>query len=74
LLIAIKNQVLKRLKGKAHILLCHTFASHFIMNGGNILSLQKILDHSTLTMTIRYTHLAPDHLQDALKFAPVVKM
>lgn len=41
------------------------------MNGGNILTLQKILGHTTLAMTMRYTHLAPDHLQDAVKLGPV---
>jgi len=38
------------------------------MNGGSILTLQKILGHTTLTM--RYAHLALDHLQDAGKFGP----
>lgn len=36
------------------------------MNGGNILVLQKLLGHSSLTMTMRYAHLAPDHLQEAV--------
>ena len=54
---------------KAHVLR-HTFASHFMANGGNILSLQKILGHSTLAMTMRYAHLAPGHLQDVLAFGP----
>lgn len=38
------------------------------MNGGNILTLQKILAHTTLAMTMRYAHLASDHLQDAVRF------
>lgn len=54
----------------AHILR-HTFASHFIMNGGNILTLQKILGHADISQTMRYAHLAPDHLQDAIKLNPV---
>lgn len=58
--------------GQMTHILRHTFASHFIMNGGNILTLQKILGHSTLTMTIRYSHLAPEHLQEATKLNPVV--
>ena len=58
---------------KSHVLR-HTFASHFVMNGGNILTLQKILGHSTITMTMRYAHLAPDHLQEALQFGPAVKL
>lgn len=40
----------------------HTFASHFMMSGGNILTLQKLLGHSTLTMTMVYSHLAPDFI------------
>lgn len=40
----------------------HTFASHFIMQGGNILSLQKILGHADIGMTLVYSHLAPDFL------------
>jgi len=49
----------------------HTFASHFMMNGGNILALQRILGHANLTMTMRYAHLAPDHLEEARKLNPV---
>jgi len=29
------------------------------MRGGNILVLQKILGHSSVTMTMRYAHLDP---------------
>lgn len=52
-------------------LLRHSFASHFIMAGGSILALQKILGHSDLKMTLVYAHLAPDFLDgemDRLKF------
>lgn len=57
--------------GQATHVLRHTFASHFVMNGGNILTLQKILGHSSLAMTMRYAHLSPDHLQDALTLNPL---
>lgn len=40
----------------------HTGASHFIMAGGNILTLQKLLGHADLTMTMIYAHLAPDFM------------
>lgn len=43
-------------------LLRHTFASHFMMSGGNVLTLQKLLGHSRLETTLIYAHLAPDHL------------
>lgn len=46
-------------------------SSHFIQNGGDILTLQKILGHSSLAMTMRYAHLAPNHLQDAVRLGPV---
>ncbi|RQR33891.1 integrase [Burkholderia sp. Bp9143] len=49
----------------------HTFASHFMMNGGNILTLQRILGHQSLTMTMRYAHLAPEHLQEAKMLNPL---
>lgn len=59
-------------KGQAAHALRHTFASHFMQKGGNILTLQKILGHSGLAMTMRYAHLEPDHLQDAIIFGPSV--
>ncbi len=58
-------------KGQCSHILRHSFASHFIMNGGNILTLQKILGHADITMTMRYAHLAPDHLMDAITLNPI---
>lgn len=40
----------------------HTFASHFMMAGGNVYDLQKLLGHASVQMTERYSHLSPDHL------------
>lgn len=57
----------------SHILR-HTFASHFMMNGGNILVLQKILGHTDIKMTMRYAHFAPDHFEDAIKLNPLNKL
>lgn len=57
--------------GQMTHVLRHTFASHYMMNGGDILALQKILGHSTLTMTMRYAHLAPDHLADTFRLSPL---
>jgi integrase len=45
----------------------HTMASHFIMSGGNILALQKILGHVDFKMTLVYAHLAPDFLDGELE-------
>lgn len=58
-------------QGQASHILRHTFASHFIMNGGNILTLQKILGHTSLTMTMRYAHLSPELLKEAVKLNPL---
>ncbi|WP_228261177.1 tyrosine-type recombinase/integrase, partial [Klebsiella pneumoniae] len=55
---------------KPHVLR-HTFASHFMMNGGNILVLQRVLGHTDIKMTMRYAHFAPDHLEDAVKLNPL---
>jgi site-specific recombinase XerD len=41
----------------------HHFASWFVMRGGNLPALQAILGHATLAMTMRYSHLAPEHLR-----------
>lgn len=59
--------------GQATHVMRHTFASHFMINGGNILVLQKILGHSSLAMTMRYAHLAPDHLNEARALNPLTK-
>ncbi len=61
-------------RGQMTHILRHSFASHFIMNGGNILTLQKILGHADIKMTMRYAHLAPDHLNDAIRLNPVSEL
>lgn len=52
-------------------LLRHTFAAHFMMNGGNLLTLQKILGHSDIKTTMIYAHLSPEHLADAEQLNPI---
>lgn len=52
-------------------ILRHTFASHYMMNGGDILTLQRILGHANITMTMRYAHLSPDHLESAMRLSPM---
>ncbi|TQF71136.1 phage integrase [Pseudoalteromonas luteoviolacea] len=50
----------------------HTFASHFMMNGGNILVLQKVLGHAKIEQTMIYAHFAPSHYEDAVRLNPLV--
>lgn len=38
----------------------HTFASHWMMRGGDLSKLQRILGHASPIMTNRYAHLAPE--------------
>lgn len=57
--------------GQLSHVLRHTFASHFMMNGGNIIVLQRILGHTDIKMTMRYAHFAPDHLEEAIKLNPL---
>lgn len=45
----------------------HTFASQFVMNGGSIFDLQKILGHTDIKMTMRYAHFSREHLQKAIE-------
>ncbi|EMH4033168.1 TPA: tyrosine-type recombinase/integrase [Serratia marcescens] len=58
--------------GQAGHVLRHTFASHFMMNSGNILALQRILEHSSILQTMGYAHFAPDYLEDAVKYNPLI--
>lgn len=67
---ALKRAGIELPKGQRTHVLRHTFASHFMMRGGNILVLQQILGHSTIMMTMRYAHFAPDHLDAALALNP----
>lgn len=45
----------------------HTYASEFMMNGGNIYDLQKILGHTKVDMTMKYAHLSPHHLRKVVE-------
>jgi len=39
----------------------HTFASQFVMAGGDLYILKEILGHKSLAMTTRYSHLSPTY-------------
>jgi len=58
-------------RGQATHVLRHTFASHFMMNGGNIITLRDILGHASIEQTMVYAHFAPDFLQHAVTLNPL---
>lgn len=57
--------------GQAVHVLRHTFAAHFMMNNGNILTLQKIMGHATIQQTMTYAHFAPGYLNEAVSCNPL---
>ena len=44
----------------------HTFASHLVMSGVDITTVSRLLGHKSLSMTLRYSHLAPSHMVKAV--------
>jgi len=44
----------------------HTFASWAVMRGVSLKELQELLGHSSVAMTMRYAHLAPERLRSAV--------
>lgn len=50
----------------------HSFASHLVMSGAPIRTVQSLLGHSTVALTERYSHLAPEHMQAAVDRLPVL--
>jgi site-specific recombinase XerD len=45
----------------------HTFASHLAMKGVPLNTVQALLGHSTITMTMRYAHVAPSTMRAAIE-------
>jgi integrase len=44
----------------------HTCASWLVMKGRSLKEVQEILGHREFTMTLRYAHLSPDRLREAI--------
>lgn len=44
----------------------HTFGSQLVMSGVDLRTVQQLLGHKDIKMTIRYSHLSPVHVQEAV--------
>jgi len=44
----------------------HTFASHLVMSGVDLPTVQKLLGHKDIKTTMIYAHLAPEHIIQAV--------
>lgn len=44
----------------------HAYATHMLRRGAGLVALQRLMGHSTMQMTSRYTHLVPTDLQQEL--------
>ena len=44
----------------------HSCASYLVMNGVQLRTVAEILGHKTFQMVMRYSHLSPDHLKEAV--------
>jgi len=44
----------------------HTFGSHLVMAGVDLVTVSKLMGHSKINMTMRYAHLAPKHEAEAV--------
>jgi site-specific recombinase XerD len=45
----------------------HSFASRLVMAGVSLRAVQELMGHRTISMTVRYAHLAPEHQLEAVR-------
>lgn len=48
-----------------------SFATHFMIKGGSIIILQRILGHSRIEQTMTFVHFTPEYQQDAVTLNPL---
>lgn len=44
----------------------HTFGSHLVMQGVDLKTIQQVMGHKDIKMTMRYSHLSPEYVQEAI--------
>jgi len=45
----------------------HTFASRLVMAGIDLRTVQELMGHKSILMTMKYAHLSPDHTRMAME-------
>jgi integrase len=45
----------------------HTFGSHMVMQGVDLRTVQQVMGHKDIKMTMRYSHLSPEYVQQAIE-------
>jgi len=45
----------------------HTYASHLVMSGVDLVTVKELLGHKTMKMTLRYAHLSASHKMKAVQ-------
>jgi len=45
----------------------HTFGSHLVMQGIDLKTVQQVMGHKEIKTTMRYSHLSPEYVQEAME-------
>ncbi len=67
------RKLVRRVARKANLkqdgihILRHTFCSHLAMRGVTPKAIQELAGHKDLQTTLRYMHLSPSHLDEAIR-------
>lgn len=56
-----------KIRGFSWHCLRHTFASRLVMAGVDLRTVQELMGHKSIAMTVRYSHLAPKHTLAAVE-------